>query len=671
MKKILSTLLFLVLQKLVLSQNNKPVAVDDNYTISGLGILNVLINDYDTDGDDITITGIIYNQNNNRSDSVKFSAIPNTGKILYFGNSCKYFGKDTLKYIICDNGNPSLCDTATVYITIPYTFCLKNEWLEGGNIRCVANSDGTLFYNKSKGMSGFEAPKDSGMYSIFTSTLWVGGKDNAGNFYTSVQTCSVGGDNSRVGPYTDENYYTWQEEHKWNRLWKIEAYDIAQHKLKWNQIGYLLNMPEAILNWPAHGDTTKGQAYYLAPFYDYNNDGKYTPQLGDYPLIKGHKAIYFIYHDNPSNQLQNMKTEVHGMLYAIECNEALNNTIFLNYKIYNRSDKQYDSTYVAQWTDLDLGFFEDDFMASDVNRSLYFAYNGDSTDESGNGQVGYGKHPGAQSVVFLRGAKLDNDGIDNNFGIGINESPNGTGFGDGVSDNEYWGMSYFVYYNRGGGLQSDPVISKDYYNYMTGKRKDDTCFYYYNTTTCARFMYPGSSDSYWYGTGGIPQVPWNEAMSGNVPGDRRGMASSGPFTFKAGDMQEIDLAFVFGRNTSISGPQAGINKMLQNVDSVRFYFNNNKLPCGGNFTVVEKADHQNNRYRIFPNPFSANVYIENLSPNSTIAEFKLFDVLGTMVYSATLNIQQNSINLSDLGKGIYIGIITDNKGKHSFKLVKE
>ncbi|NUM51961.1 MAG: T9SS type A sorting domain-containing protein [Flavobacteriales bacterium] len=669
MKKILPTLIFLILQIIATSQNNKPIAIDDNYTIGGFAPLNVLINDYDPDGNDISIIGIIYNQNNNRMDSVKFSTIPNIGKIFCYLNSCKYFGMDTLKYIICDNGSPSLCDTATIYITIPYTFCLKNEWLEGANIRCVANADGSLFYNKNKGMSGFEAPKDSGMYSIFSSALWVGGKDNSGNFCTTVLTYF--GDNNRVGPYTDTSYYTWQEEHKWNRLWKIEAYDIAQHKLKWNQIGYQLNMPEVIVHWPAHGDTTKGQAYYLAPFYDYNNDGKYTPQLGDYPLIKGHKALYFIYHDNIADYPQGMNIEIHGMLYAIECNEALNNTIFLKYKIYNRSNKQYDSTYVAQWTDLDLGFSEDDFMASDVNRSLYYAYNGDAIDESGSGNGGYGNHPAAQSVVFLKGAKLDNDGNDNNFGIGINESPNGIGFGDGIPNNEYWGMNYFIVNNSGGGPQGDPITPKDYYNYMSGKRKDDTCFKYFNTSICSRFMYPGNSDTYWYGTSGLPQIPWHEALSGNAPGDRRGVASSGPFTFKVSDVQEIDLAYVFGRNTNIIGAQAGVNKMLQNVDSIRFYFNKNKLPCGGNFMFIEKQNIQKQIYVCYPNPFSTKIIIENRSDNTTTAYFQLFDVLGTLVYSTVLNNQQNEIKLPNLNKSIYIGIITDNKGKQSFKLVKE
>ena len=42
-------------------------------------------------------------------------------------------------------------------------------------------------------------------------------------------------------------------------------------------------VPDIIQNWPAHGDVAAGQDYYLAPFYDNNDDGTYNWQDGDYP----------------------------------------------------------------------------------------------------------------------------------------------------------------------------------------------------------------------------------------------------------------------------------------------------------------------------------------------------------------------------------------------------
>jgi hypothetical protein len=46
------------------------------------------------------------------------------------------------------------------------------------------------------------------------------------------------------------------------------------------------------------------------------------------------------------------------MAYAFNnsIDSALNNTIFINYRIYNRSQNNYDSLYIGSFTDFDIGF---------------------------------------------------------------------------------------------------------------------------------------------------------------------------------------------------------------------------------------------------------------------------------------------------------------------------
>ena len=65
------------------------------------------------------------------------------------------------------------------------------------------------------------------------------------------------------------------------------------------------------------------------------------------------------------------------------------------------------------------------------------------------------------------------------------------------------------------------------------------------------FMFPGLTDPCNWGTGGIdPGIAfnggegWTEVAVGNAPNDRRGLASSGPFTFESGSVEVIDRAFV-------------------------------------------------------------------------------------------------------------------------------
>jgi gliding motility-associated-like protein len=54
------------------------------------------------------------------------------GQIVFNGNSITYtpndgfFGDDVFCYIICDNGNPAMCDTAMVYIHVKASFNALN-----------------------------------------------------------------------------------------------------------------------------------------------------------------------------------------------------------------------------------------------------------------------------------------------------------------------------------------------------------------------------------------------------------------------------------------------------------------------------------------------------------------------------------------------------------------
>src|SRR5690606_31361632 len=127
----------------------------------------------------------------------------------------------------------------------------------------------------------------------------------------------------------------------YSKVWKISKAEIEQHRQTYFLNNYI--MPWAIEHWPAHGDTSRGEAFQLAPFADNNGNGIYEPHLGEYPLIVGDEAVFFMMNDaryplrNSSGVPLNI--EVHGMLYAFEGdnNKDLNNTLFLNYKIINRN----------------------------------------------------------------------------------------------------------------------------------------------------------------------------------------------------------------------------------------------------------------------------------------------------------------------------------------------
>ncbi len=91
--------------------NDPPVAVDDNVNTSiGQGItINVLDNDSDPEGDILSVTQLTQPFNG----TIAF----NNGVVNYQPNA-GYCGKDSVRYAVCDNGSPVLCDTAWIRIFI-------------------------------------------------------------------------------------------------------------------------------------------------------------------------------------------------------------------------------------------------------------------------------------------------------------------------------------------------------------------------------------------------------------------------------------------------------------------------------------------------------------------------------------------------------------------------
>jgi hypothetical protein len=93
--------------------NIKPVANDDAYTTNkGVGITkNASLNDNDPNaGQTLTYTLLSIPANG----TVTF----NPSGTFNYAPSATFVGTDKFMYKICDNGTPSLCDTATVYVSV-------------------------------------------------------------------------------------------------------------------------------------------------------------------------------------------------------------------------------------------------------------------------------------------------------------------------------------------------------------------------------------------------------------------------------------------------------------------------------------------------------------------------------------------------------------------------
>jgi hypothetical protein len=584
----------------------------------------------------------------------------------------------------------------------------SSEFLDINNVKARIDANTILSDQINSGPS-YEVPSGSGIHSIYAASLWLAGKDPSGIIKTNVNTY-YNASQPIQGPIMTPSFYS-STGATWNKVWKIQCQEV-QTFVAWYQAGIddALNgtttqatnfpgytIPTVILNWPAHGDISLGQDWHLAPFFDRDGDNFYDPNQGDYPLVKGDETIYFIYNDerpfyDGTDTHTPMKTEVHGMAYAFASSDvALNNTVFLNYKIYNRSNINYDSCYVGFWADFDLGNSTDDFIASDVERSSFYIYNGDSFDEDANGFLGYGANLPAQSITFLKGAKQNNDGLDNPFTLVVQDAldSNGTpyeclgaGYGDGTVDNEYLGLQNFISYSIGAGQFSgdgSPITEADYYNYLKGNWRDGTQMVYGGNgniggggTIPTNHLYPGSSDPLFWSTQGIPASPSNWS-GGGVPGDKTGVGSSGPFTLLAGSSIEIDLALIFGQDLTGAGPQAGVAVMQERIDSICSYFKNGittDCNAGGVITGITTHSQKENTLTAYPNPFNNELTI-NYELQNNSAQLEIYNLIGEQIKTQTLTEKSTIIDLSLQPSGIYFVAITDGTNRVSRKIIKQ
>ena len=160
------------------------------------------------------------------------------------------------------------------------------------NVRAYLETNGTMWF---KEIARYEIPKGSGKTSMFAAALWIGGLDVNKQLKLAAVRFRQVGDDFWTGPLTltgaSVDQVTCKE---YDKHFKITRAEVEAHRGAWNSEtnsfapGYVI--PNSIKNWPAHGDVEKGQSFYLAPFFDIDNDGVYKPK-GDDPYYDLDNAL--------------------------------------------------------------------------------------------------------------------------------------------------------------------------------------------------------------------------------------------------------------------------------------------------------------------------------------------------------------------------------------------
>jgi hypothetical protein len=620
------------------AQDKKPEAIPDFYNVIADVVypLKPMVNDIVDVGHTARIVQVI----GSNTGSLTF----NDSTIFYAINR-GFSGVDSIKYRIRDNQNNLTSDFA--YITLDVSN-YAYDTLDINNISAMINPYGTLFFNlfKYEFDHHFEFPKGSGLHTMFNMGFSLSGTSNEGvEFLSGANYQQFGGRDFYPGPVSHTEYYGQTYDSTWRKVWKLSKSQINSHMQNFSIEGY--SIPQNIRTWPANGKPEQGQAAVLAPYHDFNDNGFYDPENGDYPLIRGDQAIYFIYNDIRSPHTDflgiGMGAEIHCMVYAFDSpgNEALNNTLFINYMIYNRGGVILNNAKFSLLADADLGNPSDDFAGVHQPLNMGFFYNGDENDEEYEGySSGYGFHPPAQSVMLL--------------------NRNIAGF-----------IPYGTFNNNSSIWEGSPNFKQDLINLMNGLWSSGApligngCGH----PSCAQ----GDTVSFIYT--GDPTVvgSWSELQQGNGPGDRSFALLVEPvYDFRPGDAVCIDLALTTARDMNGNHIDSFVLLKEYAAQVQTFYNENFPASCFDVAPGFEETGTPAASLKIYPVPAGDYLMAELPSgTKTTTGEYLISDLTGRTIKSAKTSSAAVSIDVSQLQPGMYILTIQSGNKRLSAKFIKQ
>lgn len=508
--------------------------------------------------------------------------------------------------------------------------------MEFNDVSALIEQGGSLFQNRSASpaVAAYEIPRGSGLTAIYAGALWMGGTDVNGqlklaglryrqgnDFWAGPLTVDPGSGNydpsnavgdDAIRDFGEANIDPDQCQ-AYDQFYTIRKAEVIRYTIWWNcqqdptaEGCDEINSPTTdelnrINNWPAHGDVSLGQDYWLAPFYDNDNNGNYDPAAGDTPWyddilgrddiqcgidrrisLFGDETHWWVFNDkgniHTETQGDPIGMEIRAQAFAFATNDEVNRMTFFNYELINRGTQTLFDTYFSQYLDADIGNYTDDYVGCDVSRGLGYAFNGDNFDEDDGGRPGYQDNPPAIGCDFFEGPYQDADDRDNvgPYTVGtttitptVTEALNdngivysgvGIGYGDSIIDNERFGMRRFTFYTSTSAYPyNDPNSAAEYYNFMSGFWANGEATVYGGlgyfgstggTNLNSDYMFPGDSDPLHWATGGTdPGFDWDESTNNNPAGDRRFVQSAGPFTLSPGAVNNITVGIVYGRGT--------------------------------------------------------------------------------------------------------------------------
>jgi len=525
------------------------------------------------------------------------------------------------------------------------------QFLNSNNIIAGIGVGGNLFSdtipisNSVTTSDLFRTKFDSGRAEIYTAALWLNGLDEGGNVCGSAQRFFAYGLDYYDGPIT--NNYDSAYDVYYKRVFKITQGQLNQFRsLNFPTTANLVD--SAILYWPAKDNPSVLSDYGviidspLAPFVDINGNGIYEPLLGDYPAVVGDQSIFFVFNDirglHGESTCTPLGVEIRGLAssfldtthHNIAFNRnAINNSMFIQYEVENKSEHTYSNFDLGFWSDPDVGCFDNDYVGCDSNRSLMFAYNGSNYDPSCGLSAGV-RELGYDSLPVALGIQILSQPMDV-FGYFKACQPNCLGMTDPVAN----------------------ISCAIFRNFLEGFWADGTPFTaggdgYNSGDQTTKFCFPGDPND---------STQWSEVETHEVPGDRIMFGSSRISSFVPGQIIHYDLGFTTSFDSTSS--YLGIIDTLKNdADSVRSFYQHRILSAQQVLGIKELIDGNQFTVSIYPNPANKQVTITG---SSDIEFVELMDIEGRVLLRKNVGASRVVIAVGAFAKGVYL-VNIESKG---------